>query len=87
VDLAELDAELERMERVRRLASECGFQRLVARIERDVEECILPRLMLLLMAADGETRAALAQRFRRLKSIGELTSHSRARYRPLRKRK
>ena len=68
-DLAELDAAIEAASRILALAREGGFTDCVEAIADDIRRVILPGCTLLLCAADGKHRKAIAQRCRRLQKM------------------
>jgi hypothetical protein len=59
------------MERLLRLTRECGFVDITAALERELREDILPGVTALLCMVDGEERAAVAKRHRRVKKLME----------------
>jgi hypothetical protein len=67
VDLANLDAEIESVERTLTRCREGGFMGLTAAVEREIAEHMLPGIAALAALTEGEERAALAARHRRLK--------------------
>lgn len=68
VDLADLDAEIESVERTLTMCREGGFAGLTAAVEREIAEHMLPGIAALAALAEGEERAALAARYRRLET-------------------
>lgn len=51
------------------VARECGFTEATTAIERDIVEDVLPGVVVLAALADGDVRAAVAERYRRLKQM------------------
>jgi hypothetical protein len=68
VDLADLDAEIDSVERTLTMFRERGFKRLTASVEREIARNMLPGIAALAALAEGEERAALAARYRRLET-------------------
>jgi len=68
VDLADLDAEIEFVERTLTMCRGGGFTGLTAVVEREIAEHMLPGVAALAALAEGEERAALAARYRRLET-------------------
>ena len=66
VDLADLDAEIESVERALTMCREGGFTGLTAAVEREIAEHMLPGIAALGALAEGVERTALAARYRRL---------------------
>ena len=62
IDLADLDAEIDSVERTLTICREGGFKRLTAAVEREIAENMLPGIAALAAFAEGEYRAALAAR-------------------------
>jgi hypothetical protein len=67
--LDELDALITEGDRIFRIAKECSFTDVVAGIAAEVRRTILPGCVLLLCAADGKHRKAIAQRYKRLQKM------------------
>jgi hypothetical protein len=68
VDLADLDAEIDSVERTLTTCREGGHKRLTAAVEREIARDMLPGIAALAALAEGEERAALAARYRRLET-------------------
>ena len=71
IDLSELDAEIARFDRLLKVARECNFTEAIAIVKREIVEVALPGIILALGAADGEERAAISKRYRRLEQIAK----------------
>ena len=68
INLANLDAEIDSVERTLTMCRECGSKRLMAAVEREIARNMLPGIAALAALAEGEERAALAARYRRLET-------------------
>lgn len=69
VDLAELDAEIASVESTLIMCRECGLAGLTAAVEREITNNMLPGIAALAALSEGEERAALAARYRRLETV------------------
>jgi hypothetical protein len=69
LDLAALDDELGRLQRVLCLAIECGFEDVVEDVRRHILREHLPACMTMLCAVNEEARDAVAARYRRLQAL------------------
>jgi len=69
VDLSDLDAEIASVERTLTMCRECGLTGLTAAVEREIAQNMLPGIAALAALAEGEERAALAARYRRLETM------------------
>ena len=68
IDLADLDAEIDSVERTLTMCREGGFKRVTAAVEREIARNMLPGIAALAALAEGQERAALAARYRRLET-------------------
>ena len=68
IDLADLDAEIDSVERTLTMFRESGFKRLTAAVEREIARNLLPGIAALAALAEGQERAALAARYWRLET-------------------
>jgi len=68
IDLADLDAEIDSVERTLTMCREGGFKRVTAAVEREIARNMLPGIAALAALAEGEERAAMAARYRRLET-------------------
>lgn len=69
LDLTALDSEIASIERLLRLSRECQFADIVAQIEGEIAEEILPGMLVLAGIVADEERAAVASRCRHLKGL------------------
>lgn len=69
LDLSELDTDIDRLDLLLKIARECNFTEATAIVEREIVEVALPEIILALGTVDGEERAAIAKRCRRLKQM------------------
>jgi hypothetical protein len=69
VDLADLDAEIDSVERILAMCREGRLTGLTAAVEREIARNMLPGIAALAALAEGEERAALAARYRRLEAV------------------
>ena len=69
VDLTDLDAEIDCVERTLTMCREGGLPGLTAAVEREIARNMLPGIAALAALAEGEERAAVAARYRRLEAV------------------
>ncbi len=67
--IAEFDAAIAQVERLLRLARECGFVDTASEIENDIVTAFLPDLERMLAVAEGAAHAALMKRHQRLTAL------------------
>jgi hypothetical protein len=69
MNLDRLDAEIARIGKLLKISRECRFTHVIAAIERELAQDIIPAAAALLAATDGEERKMVAERCRRLERL------------------
>lgn len=69
MDLTELDANLDDLEHIFALTSECGFNEIIADMIEEIRSVMMPDLARLLLLCQDRDRAAVALRQFRLQTL------------------